>query len=141
MRHMLVDVLGDEAVSPALEHVDSSSGTIGTAVNNAVDALVPLIAKALADVDLRRRWLDRIWQAIEDDDIPYIELLPSHWGTLCQSPDLASPWADDLMTPVRITWSEERRAGGGYYKGTSACLSALLAPENRVMEKSMLILT
>ena len=120
-------VLFFEKVSPALEHVDSSSGAIGTAVNNAVDALVPFIAKAPADVDLRRKWLDRLWQAIEEDDIPYIELLPCHWGSLCQSPDLASQWADDLMTPVRITWSEERRAGGGYFKGTSACLSALLA--------------
>jgi len=120
-------VLFFEKVSPALEQVDSSSGAIGTAVNNAVDALVPFIAKAPADVDLRRKWLDRLWQAIEEDDIPYIERLPSHWGSLCQSPDLAAQWADDLMTPVRITWSEERRAGGGYFKGTSACLSALLA--------------
>jgi hypothetical protein len=76
---------------------------IGTAVNNAVDALVLIIAEAPADVDLRRKWLDRLWQAIEDDDIPYIELLPSPWGTLCQSPELAAQWADDLMTPVRIT--------------------------------------
>ncbi|MEZ4234518.1 MAG: hypothetical protein R3B89_35435, partial [Polyangiaceae bacterium] len=29
-----------EKVSPALEHVDSSSGAIGTAVNNAIAALV-----------------------------------------------------------------------------------------------------
>jgi hypothetical protein len=120
-------VLFLEKASPALAHVDSSSGAIGTAVNNAVDALVPLIAKAPADVDLRRKWLDRLWKAIEEDDIPYIERLPYHWGSLCQSPDLASQWADDLMTPARITWSEERRAGGGYYKGTSACFSALLA--------------
>ncbi len=120
-------VLFFEKVSPALEHVDSSSGAIGTAVNNAVDALVPFIAKAPADVDLRRKWLDRLWKAIEEDDIPYIEILACHWGSLCQSADLAAQWADDLMTPVRITWSEERRAGGGYFKGTSACLSALLA--------------
>ena len=35
-----------EKLSPALEHVDSSSGAIGTAVNNAINALVPIIAKA-----------------------------------------------------------------------------------------------
>ncbi|MBU0946632.1 MAG: hypothetical protein KJ804_11700 [Proteobacteria bacterium] len=120
-------VLFFEKVSPALEQIDSSSGAIGTAVNNAVDALAPLIAEAPADVDLRRKWLERLWKAIEEDDIPYIERLPYHWGSLCQLPDLASHWADDLMTPVRITWSEERRASGGYYKGTSACFSALLA--------------
>ena len=37
-----------ERVSPALEQVDSSSGAIGTAVNNAVRALVPIIAAAPA---------------------------------------------------------------------------------------------
>ncbi len=31
-----------EKVSPALEHVDSSSGAIGTAVNKAIEALVPI---------------------------------------------------------------------------------------------------
>ena len=34
-------VLFLERVSPALSHVDSSSGAIGTAVNNAIAALVP----------------------------------------------------------------------------------------------------
>lgn len=120
-------VLFLEKISPALEQVDSSSGAIGTAVNNAIEALVPIIVDARADTNLRQQWLDRLWKAIEEDDIPYIELLPDHWGALCKSSDLASQWADDLMTPVRITWSADRRAGGGYFKGTSACLSALLA--------------
>ena len=34
-----------EKLSPALERVDSSSGAIGTAVNRAIDTLVPIIAK------------------------------------------------------------------------------------------------
>jgi hypothetical protein len=38
-----------ERVSPALEHVDSSSGSIGTAVGNAIAELVPIIASAPAD--------------------------------------------------------------------------------------------
>ncbi|WP_205525731.1 hypothetical protein [Pyxidicoccus trucidator] len=33
-----------ERVSPALEHVDSSSGAIGTAVSNAIAELRPLLA-------------------------------------------------------------------------------------------------
>lgn len=33
-----------ERLSPALEHVDSSSGSIGAAVNHAIDELVPLHA-------------------------------------------------------------------------------------------------
>jgi len=114
-----------EKLSPALEQVDSSSGAIGTAVNNAIEALVPIIAEAPADEATRSGWLERLWKAVEEDDIPYIELLPEHWGTLCRTPELASHWADELIDPVRITWSQDRKAGSGYFKGTSACLSAL----------------
>ncbi|MDE3189149.1 MAG: hypothetical protein KGM96_16685, partial [Acidobacteriota bacterium] len=35
-----------ERLSPALEQVDSSSGAIGSAVNKAIDTLVPIIAAA-----------------------------------------------------------------------------------------------
>jgi NAD(P)-dependent dehydrogenase (short-subunit alcohol dehydrogenase family) len=49
-----------ERVSPALEQVDSSSGAIGTAVNNAIVALVPVIAKAPAEVKTRSEWLERV---------------------------------------------------------------------------------
>lgn len=43
-------------LSPAIEHVDSSSGSIGNAVNRAIDALAPMIADAPADLAIRRRW-------------------------------------------------------------------------------------
>jgi hypothetical protein len=49
-----------ERISPALEHVDSSSGAIGSAVNRAIDALVEIIASAPADAEIRNRWLDRL---------------------------------------------------------------------------------
>jgi len=39
-------VLFLEKVSPALEHIDSSSGAIGTAVNRAIEELVSVIASA-----------------------------------------------------------------------------------------------
>jgi hypothetical protein len=116
-----------EKLSPALEQVDSSSGSIGTAVNNAIDTLVPIIADAPADDQVRGKWLERLWKAVEEDGVPYIELLPEYWGTLCQTPKLASHWADALIDPVRITWSQDSMTGSGYFKGTSACMSALLA--------------
>jgi len=109
-------------VSPALEHVDSSSGAIGTAVNNAIDALAPIIANAPATEAMRSRWLQRLWEAVEEDAIPYIELLPEYWGGLCATEAVASSWADELIGTVRTVWSGDR---WGYFKGTSACLSAL----------------
>jgi hypothetical protein len=42
-------VLFLEKVSPALEHVHSSSGAIGNAINRAIEELVPVIATARAD--------------------------------------------------------------------------------------------
>lgn len=118
-------VLFLEKVSPALQHVDSSSGAIGTAVNNAIEALVPIIAKAPADDCLRDKWLKRLWDAIEDDNMPYIEILPDYWGELCVTPERASKWADEFIDIVKMIWSpnSEHR---GHYIGIIACLSALL---------------
>src|SRR5436853_965003 len=38
-----------ERISPALENVDSSSGSIGSAVNNAIEELIRVISVAPAD--------------------------------------------------------------------------------------------
>jgi hypothetical protein len=114
-----------EKISPAIEQVDSSSGAIGTTVNNAIEALVPIIANAPADDKLRDDWLQRLWQAVEADDIPYIEMLADYWGDLCATAQHASHWADEFIDGVRITWGSKPELGG-YYKGTGACLSALL---------------
>jgi hypothetical protein len=115
-----------EKVSGALEHVDSSSGAIGTAVNRAIETLVPIVAQAPASDNLRDKWLERLWRAIEDDDIPYIELLPDHWGELCVTPERASQWAGRFIEGVRLMWSPDLPRGG-HFKGTAACLSALYA--------------
>ena len=121
-------VLFLERVSPALENVDSSSGAIGTAVNNAIDALVPIIASAPADEKTRRAWLERLWEAYQEDGIPYIERLGDHWGDLCASKEEASRWADKLIGISRMAWSPDPSLRG-FFKGTTNCLSALLAAE------------
>jgi hypothetical protein len=115
-----------EKLSPAIEHVDSSSGAIGTAVYRAVETLVPIIAEAPATDTLRDRWLDRLWAAVERDDIPYIEMLPDYWGELCAKPELASKWADRFIDGVRLMWRPDMPRGG-YFNGTAACLSGLFA--------------
>jgi len=113
-----------EKLSPALEQVDSSSGAIGSAVNDAIEELVPVIAGAPTDDVLRDEWLDRLWQAVQDDQMPYLELLPDHWGELCADPGRASRWADELIGIVRMSWGPDPEFRG-YFKGTTACLSAL----------------
>jgi hypothetical protein len=117
-------VLFLERVSPAIEQVDGSSGAIGTAVNNAIDTLVPVIVGAPADEALRQQWLERLWEAVERDDIPYLDVLPEYWGALCSTPSLASQWADNFIGIVRMAWGPDRSLRG-HFKGTDPCLSAL----------------
>jgi len=115
-----------EKLSPALEQVDSSSGALGSAVNKAIDTLVPIIVNADVEPKQRQRWLERLWQALQNDEMPYIELLGDYWGELCVMPELASHWADEFMPVVESVWSP-KASGHGFFKGTSACLSALFA--------------
>jgi len=88
--------------------------------------LAPIIAKADVSHATREQWLERLWQAIQDDQMPYIELLGEHWGELCHAPELASHWADLLQPTLKIAW-KPTPSGHGYFKGTSACMAALLA--------------
>jgi tetratricopeptide (TPR) repeat protein len=112
-------------VSPALEHVDSSSGAIGMAVNHAIEELVSIIAKAPVDLGRRARWLERLWDAYVADAIPYIETLGECWGELCVTRELASIWADNLVEPLRTNWQDHRP--GAYFQGTPICLASMLA--------------
>ena len=117
-------VLFLEKVSPALEQVDSSSGAIGTAVNNAIAALVDIIGSAPAAEQTRQRWLQRLFDAHAADQIPYIETLTDYWGELCASPEVASRWADALIGNTRMALSHDKNLRG-HFHGTSACLTAL----------------
>ena len=118
-------VLFLERVAETIEHINSSSGSIGTAVNNAIDVLVPIISTAPADDKLRDKWLDRLWQAIQDDGMPYIEDLADYWGELCVTPERASYWADKFIGTVRQLWGPNPLIKG-YFNGTAACLSAMI---------------
>jgi hypothetical protein len=119
-------VLFLQKLSPALQNIDSSSGAIGTAVNRAIDALVPIIAKAPADLKVRRKWLEQLYRAHADDQVPYLECLGDSWGELCASPEIAAEWAGRLVETVDSVWSRSK-VEHGFYHGTSMCLSALLA--------------
>jgi hypothetical protein len=115
-------------MSPALEQVDSSSGAIGTAVNRAIAVLVPIVAEAPADATTRGAWLERLFDAHAADEMPYIERLADHWGELCGSKDLASAWADRLLSITRMALSPEPNLRG-HFHGTIACLAALYRAE------------
>lgn len=109
----------------ALEHIDTSSGALGGAVNWTQEELLPLVIAAPADRKTRDKWLDRLWQAIQDDGVDYLCVVQDHWGELCASPEVASHWADQFVDLIRMAWSDPRP--GGYVSATSLCFSSLLA--------------
>lgn len=67
-------------LSPALMNVDSSSGALGSWVNRAIETLAPVISKPKVTSAVRQRWMRKLWAAVEEDDMPYIETQGDHWG-------------------------------------------------------------
>jgi hypothetical protein len=118
-------VLFLERLSPALNQIDSSSGALGNASYAAVKELVPIISNAPVDTVTRKKWLDRLFEAIQEDDPPYIEHLGDHWGELCATPELASAWADQLLPTQRSVLRERKHGTYAFFSGTTLCYSAL----------------
>ena len=114
-----------EKVSPAICEIDSSSGVLGNATHSLVETLVPIIAAAPVTAPTRQKWLERLFNAYQEDDPPYIESLGHHWGELCASPMIASRWADDLLPSVRGAMADRRRGVHAFTKSGTPCLSAL----------------
>ncbi len=126
-----------EKLSPALAHVDSSSGAIGSAVNRAIGAMVLIISKSEVDRPVRQKWLERLWKAFQADEVPYIEMLGDSWGELCVTTELASQWADEFLPSVEHAWSQTA-PGQRFFKGTTACFASLYAAERH--EELLLLL-
>jgi hypothetical protein len=118
-------VLFLEKVAPAIRNVDGSSGSMGFAVNNAVEDLVAVIAAAPAEDPLRRSWLERLWQAIQDDRIPYLETLGTYWDELCVKPEIGAAWADRLGELVALD-PEFGRGPPGYGSAMHMLLGGML---------------
>ena len=114
-----------QRLSPALSQIDSSSGALGNATHAAVAALVPIIASAPVGEHERSALLDKLFEALQDDDPPYIESLGAHWGELCVTEQLASSWADQLLPTVQRVLQERQGGVFSWFNGTGACYSAL----------------
>lgn len=111
-----------EKLWPALQHVDSSSGALGTAVYNAMGVLVDIVVEAPADDKTREKWLDRLWRAVEEDGVGFLDVLGERWGEVCGTSEIASQWADELLPVVQRTWEETKQGTFSYFRGTEVCL-------------------
>lgn len=113
-----------ERLVPAIEHVDGSSGAIGAAVNRAIRALTEIISSAPAPANVRDEWLERLWDAFNNDGYGYRDDLGDRWGDLCATDEHADAWADRLAQFVRTAYAIPCD-GFRFVKGVDACLSTL----------------
>ena len=121
---------GDGAVAlmerlwPALQDIDSSSGALGSAVNRTLNELIPILIDAPADQKTRAKWLERLYDAVQDDGVQYLAPVEERWGEIARFPDLINAYADELLDLVRRAWSNH--TSFQYVIGTDICLSCLL---------------
>ncbi len=121
---------GDGAVAllerlwPALQDIDTSTGALGGAVSTTLEKLIPLLIDAPADEKTRRKWLERLFTAIQEDGVEYLAPLEDRWGEICVFPELAGAWVEILMPTVRRVWSDHSTFS--FMNGDHACLSCLL---------------
>jgi hypothetical protein len=114
-----------EKLSLALCQIDSSSGALGNATHATVQELAPLISHAPVSATVRSKWLDRLFEAVQEDDPPYIESLGDQWGDLCATKELASTWADQLLPTLKNVLRDRKRGTYAFFSGTTLCYSAL----------------
>lgn len=113
-----------ERIWPAFQGVDTSSGALGSMVYWALDHLIPIVRDAPASRLDRQQWLYRMWEAAMEDGVDYLSPVLDRWGELCGSREEASRWADALSGMLAKSWADPAQ---GYFRGTHACLSCLLA--------------
>jgi hypothetical protein len=109
---------------PALQDIDTSSGSLGSAVNRALSELVPILIVAPADVPMRASWLERLFTAVQEDGVDYLTPIEDRWGEIAIYPELMNAYAEPLIPLIRHVWTDQKP--GGYVRGTAICLSSLL---------------
>jgi len=113
-----------ERLYPALEHIDSSSGALGNAVNKALNELIPILIDVPAIKETRKRWLEQLHTAILNDGVQFLSPVEESWGKICVFPDLMNEWADRILPEVKAIWTGKKEFE--FHTCTDICLSCLL---------------
>lgn len=127
-----------ERIWPALQQVDSSSGALGTAVVNSLEALMPVLIDSPADETMRSLWLERLFVAVQEDGVEYLDVVQHYWAEICRYPALINYWADFILPMLRLAWSD--RDSHGYFSGDTICLVCLVEAGRYKELKSILSL-
>ena len=113
-----------ERIWPAFRDIDTSSGALGTAVARTLAELLPILIDAPADHATRSKWLERLFEAVQNDGVEYLAPVEDRWGEIARYPDLINEYADRLIGMVRRAWADHETFQ--HVIGTSICLSSLL---------------
>jgi hypothetical protein len=113
-----------ERIWPAFQDIDTSSGALGMAVARTLAELIPILIDAPADHATRSKWLERLFEAVQNDGVEYLAPVEDRWGEIARYPDLINEYADRLIGTVRRAWTDHETFQ--HVIGTSICLSSLL---------------
>jgi hypothetical protein len=92
---------------PALEHIDTSSGSLGNAVGNIIEKLLPILINAPASLLVRQYWLDILWEILQADGVGYVADIAQYWGELAGYPEESSRRADVFASLVKVAWQRD----------------------------------
>lgn len=113
-----------ERLWPAFQHIDTSSGALANAIHKALEELIPLLIAAPAGKDTRAKWLERLFEAVQEDGVDYLDPVAERWGEIARDPDLVNHYADMLLGRMREAWADRQRYN--HVVGSKICLSCLL---------------
>ncbi|MBP0483879.1 hypothetical protein [Sagittula salina] len=98
-----------ERIWPAFEHIDTSSGALGTAVARTLEDLAPILIDAPADESTRAAWTERLRRAILDDGVDYLAPLADRFGEIAQVPSVINDHADRDLDLISVAWADHAR--------------------------------
>jgi hypothetical protein len=85
-----------------------------------VNELIPILTVAPADHATRSKWLERLFEAVQNDGVEYLAPLEDRWGEIAQYPDLIDEYADRMIGMVRRARADHQTFQ--HVVGTSICL-------------------
>ena len=100
-----------QRIWPAFEHIDTSSGALGTAVRRTLDEVIPVLIAAPADERTRTKWLEQLREAILDDGVDYLAPIADQFGKIAAYPVLMNEHADRDLNLIHNVWSDHTQYG------------------------------
>jgi hypothetical protein len=113
-----------QRIWPAFEHIDTSSGALGSAVRQTLEDLLPILNDAPADEKTRAKWLEQLREAILNDGVDYLAPIADSFGHIAAFPSLMNLHADRDLDLIRAAWSDH--AQFSHFTTGTLTLSCLL---------------